>query len=432
MHLDSLNEQHPLRDTGCSNSDDAATLPRHRWYFVKEAFSPLVVERAIEDTHFKDSDVVVDPFCGSGTVPLTGALKKHRAMGFEVNPFLAFVSQTKLLQVKPDTLDRHLRAVATQARWGRTSPLESFSSFSEAGGSEKWLFNEEVLRTFEGGWGATTGIYGPARDILRLGLIGAAMDACNATKDGKCLRYRKDWEKLRLGRNDFLGAFEARINDIKTDLDESRNSENKGSVHLGDSRKTLRSEIKGHFKLCVTSPPYLNSFDYTDIYRPELFLGKFVSSKEELRALRFNTIRSHIQAKWERPKENAFGSLYNEAVDKIASRSDSLWSKNIPLMIQAYFEDMERILRDLRRLAKQDASVWFVVSTSAYAGVEVPVDLIIAHIGSKVGWFLRDVGVIRYLRSSGQHWQRWCESDARKPRLRESVIIFDASPHSKM
>ena len=25
------------------------------------------------------------------------------------------------------------------------------------------------------------------------------------------------------------------------------------------------------FKLCVTSPPYLNSFDYTDVYRPELF-----------------------------------------------------------------------------------------------------------------------------------------------------------------
>ena len=69
-------------------------------------------------------------------------------------------------------------------------------------------------------------------------------------------------------------------------------------------------------------------------------------------------------------------------------------------MVQAYFEDIERVLRDLRSLAKPDASLWLVVSTSAYVGVEIPVDLIIAHIGLKVGWFLREVGVLRYLRSS--------------------------------
>lgn len=431
MSLDSLNEKHPLRNSGYSNSDDAATLPRHRWYFVKEAFSPQIVDRAIEDAQLNESDLIVDPFCGSGTVPLAGALKKHHAMGFEVNPFLAFVSRTKLLQVKPKTIDHHLCSVVAQARRGRPSPLERFSSFSEAEGSDKWLFNDEVLRAFEGGWQATTGIYGAARDILRLALIGAAMDTCNATKDGKCLRYRKNWEDLYFGRSEFLSALEARVENIKTDLMEARTSEEIGSVHLGDCRRTLGTEIKGQVKLCVTSPPYLNSFDYTDIYRPELFLGKFVRSKEDLRALRFKTIRSHIQAKWEHPKENAFGTLYKEAVEKIISRTDSLWNKNIPLMIQAYFEDIERVLRDLRRVATPDASLWLVVSTSAYVGVEVPVDLIIAHIGAKVGWFLREVGVIRYLRSSGQHWQRWCEADVQKPRLRESVVILDATPVRK-
>ena len=50
-----------------------------------------------------------------------------------------------------------------------------------------------------------------------------------------------------------------------------------------------------------------------------------------------------------------------------------------------------------------DASVWLVVSTSAYASVEVPVDLILAELSQKCGWFLREVGVLRYLRSSSQH-----------------------------
>ena len=46
---------------------------------------------------------------------------------------------------------------------------------------------------------------------------------------------------------------------------------------VADSRHHLPDSFAG-FKLCVTSPPYLNSFDYTDIYRPELFLGGFVQS----------------------------------------------------------------------------------------------------------------------------------------------------------
>jgi DNA modification methylase len=432
MTIDTLNEKFPLRDSGYSNSLGSTDLARHRWYFVKEAFSPYVVERAIEDAHFEDSDIMVDPFCGSGTVPLTGSLKKRQAIGFEVNPFLAFVSQTKLHQVRFTTIDRNLSAVISKARRGKPSSLETFSSFSEAGGADKWLFNEQVLRTFEGGWSATSELRGPVRDLLRLALIGAVMDTCNATKDGKCLRYRRDWQNLNFGRSEFLNSFESRIAEIKEDVKLSPNPDGYGMVHLGDSRVTLKNHIKEKFKLCITSPPYLNSFDYSDVYRPELFLGKFIHSKEELRTLRHRTLRSHIQAKWIEPKENAFGCLYNEAVSQITARSEHLWNKRIPLMIQAYFEDIERVLRDLRNLAKPDASLWIVVSTSAYVGVEVPVDLIIGHIGSKVGWFLREVGVLRYLRSSGQRWNTWStEPSDQKPRLRESVVILDASSTRK-
>ena len=97
------------------------------------------------------------------------------------------------------------------------------------------------------------------------------------------------------------------------------------------------------------------------------------------------------------------------------------------MMVQAYFEDMEVILRGLRRRAQTNASLWLVVSTSAYAGVEVPVDLILAEIGQRTGWFLREVGVLRYLRSSSQHVKH-VEDDAKKSvPLREGVVIFDAS-----
>ncbi len=162
------------------------------------------------------------------------------------------------------------------------------------------------------------------------------------------------------------------------------------------SRKVLKGskQVKS-FSLCITSPPYLNTFDYTDIYRPELFLGKFVTNKQELYNLRLHTIRSHVQAKWSLPTLNDFGFLYQETISQIKENQENLMHKSIPVMIQAYFEDMFNLLKQLRSKAKKNASLWIVVSNSAYAGIEVPVDLILGDIGSKAGWYLKEI-VISY------------------------------------
>jgi len=412
---------------------DALVLPRHRWYFIKEAFSPSLVSQAIRDSKCNKNDLIIDVFCGGGTVPVTAALEGYSTVGFEVNPFLAFVAKTKLLQCNPKTIDKHLGIIADQALQGAISPLEVYSTFTDPGKAKKWLFNKDVLRAFEGGWRATVNQYGPVRDLLRLCLIGAAMDVCNAVKDGKCLRYRPDWEERQFGKEDFIKAFKRRVEEVKQDLEQYPLRALNADIRLIDSRKLGSSVLQGkRFKLCVMSPPYLNSFDYTDIYRPELFLGKFVKSQTDLQALRLKTIRSHVQVDWANPKQLDFGPLFTDSFLEIKKHADTLWNRRIPSMIQAYFEDIKRVLVNLTRLAREDASVWIVVSTSAYAGVEIPVDLIIANIGSQTGWLLRELKVMHYLRRvPGQQWKQLYERKNKRPHLRESIIIFDAKPLAK-
>jgi len=411
---------------------DNTDMPRHRWYHFKEAFSPNVVNYALEDAQCnKTKDLIIDPFSGSGTVAVTSTLNGYKAIGFEVNPFLAFVSATKLTQCRSNTIHKQLHSIIASIRRGEISPLEHFSTFSDTGDSEKWLFNKQVLRAFEGGWVPTSSMYKPVRDVARLCLIGAAMDACNAAKDGKCLRYRKDWKERSFGVSDFVNAFEKRMQEVIDDLEISPiNKDIESFIKLGDSRKMSSDIIQNQkFKLCVMSPPYLNSFDYTDVYRPELFLGRFVLNNEQLQILRHNTLRSHVQVKWAEPHEEYFGRHFFESFQELNERRENLWNNRIPLMVQAYFEDMKKILVNLMSLAKKDASVWIVVSTSAYAGVELPVDLIIADIATQVGWYLRDIKVIRYLkRVSGQQWDELSKRKEQRPHLRESIIILDAKP----
>jgi len=188
----------------------------------------------------------------------------------------------------------------------------------------------------------------------------------------------------------------------------------------GDARKALQRLKEDHrFKLCITSPPYLNTFDYTDIYRPELFLGHFVDNTDELYELRLKAVRSHLQAKWNDPTKSNFGSLYEGAIEHVKGNLDQLMNPRIPSMIQAYFEDMAKILSDLKNHAQDGAQAWLVVSNSAYADREIPVDLIIADIGAGLGWKLKEVAVLENIKRRKTKYSPSIET------LRESLIIFE-------
>jgi hypothetical protein len=432
LNSSALNNCFHLRDKGFSNGLNHKDSARHRWYLVKEAFSPQLVQSAIESCSLTNKDYIVDPFSGSGTSILEASLFGFNAIAFEINPFLSFVSNVKLTQSENTNIDKYKSPLIKHVSKGAKSDLEKYSTFSENGKS-KWLFNLPILRSFEGGWRYADGLSIRTKGLYHLALIGAAMDTCNAIRDGKCLRYRKDWVKKNYQKNDFINALDSRLSEIEFDLDNTPKVSENAQVLTGDVRQNIKilREKKVKFRLCITSPPYLNSFDYSDIYRPELFLGKFVANNEELMSLRLQTIRSHVQAKWATPTKSNFGFVYKKIMKEMEERTQLLWNRRIPLMIQAYFEDMSDILRSLRASAHSDAKVWLVVSTSAYAGIEIPVDLIIAEIATRQGWYLSEVGVLRNLRASGQHWQQWENISENLPKLRESVIILSAKPIRK-
>lgn len=424
-----LNNDFLLRDQGVSNALNTGDLPRHRWYFVKEGFSPKLVEQAIATDGVDRGDLLLDPFAGSGTAPLSAAMAGLRTIGYEVNPFLSFLAKSKLSQVNPERLRESSKTIQRGIAKPRPSSLEGFSTFAARNRWGRWLFNRGVLRTFEGGYQALTGVPQEHRSLLKLALINSAIECCNATRDGKCLRYRKDWRENRYDGTDLLEAFVAGADTLVEDLENTPLTNISASIVKGDARRLIRRSSK-KFRLCVTSPPYLNSFDYSDVYRPELFLGKFVSTNKSLMRVRLDALRSHLQASWKQPKKSDFGALYKRCINEVLEAQDELWDERIPTMIQAYFEDMESILRALRKRALPNASAWFVVSTSAYAGVQVPVDLILADIGQRAGWHLREVGVLRYLRSSSQQMNGLASKDRPAVPLRESVVILDASPRN--
>ena len=260
-----LNDDFQLRDQGVSNALNTGDLPRHRWYFVKEGFSPRLVERALQSEGVDEGEILLDPFSGGGTAPLTGAVMGMKARGFEVNPFLRFLSATKLLQTEPKSLERSSKAIAKSMGKPIVSALEGFSTFTKGNRWGRWLFPLDILRSFEGGMYGLSGVPQKHRNLLKLALLGAALDCCNAVRDGKCLRFQKGWQEDQASTADLIHRFEDRVQVITEDLDTSPLHNANAFVTEGDARKLVAKGRAEKFRLCVTSPPYLNSFDYSDV-----------------------------------------------------------------------------------------------------------------------------------------------------------------------
>ncbi len=421
-----VNHNYTLKDKGVSNTIDSLQLPRHRWYSYKEGFSPILVEHAISgiENFNLQRDVILDPFNGSGTVTLFSSINGYQSKGFEVNPFSSFISRVKETSLTPkeqDILNREKDILLKNCKRPRTSPLASFSTFSELNNSEKWLFNSSVLNSFEAGHRYLKSISNiKIKGLLKLAVINSVMDNCNAKKDGKCLRYKTNWLSLNYNQTSLIDSIEANIDRYLNDI-RSTTVVSNSKISTGDSRLLLK-KATGKFKLCITSPPYLNSFDYTDIYRPELFLGEFISSQEQLYNLRYKTLRSHINHKEKLDQSKSFGINYENIINSLENSSDLLWDSKIPSMIQGYFDDMKKIFEDLRKQADQNAELWVIVANSAYADLEIPTDLILAEIGAKTRWYLKEIGVLRYLHKRGSKYSPNISM------LRESVIIFSTSP----
>ena len=402
-------------------SSDWLSRARHRWYYVKEGFAPAFVEGVLREEGVKEGELLVDPFSGGGTVSLVGAERALRTEAWEVNPFLYFVSKAKLARIGKDCVARGSDRALDAMRQPVESRLEGYSTFTKGNRWGRWLFPTSVIRAFEAAKRVIMEMQeGGCRDVMMLALIGAAMDCCNAARDGKCLRFRKGWEEREASAMELAEEFGRRIEDVAVDLAADPLPGKSVRLHEGDVREGIY-DPGDSFRICITSPPYLNSFDYSDIYRPELFLGDFVASTTELMDIRLRTVRSHLQASWELAEDREFGETYAECAEELLRVNGSLWDRRVSAMVQAYFEDLKRVLAGLHVRAAGNASVWMVVSTSAYGGVEVPVDRIVAEVGESVGWAVRGVKVVRRLRASSQHVARG------RIGLRESVVVFDGS-----
>lgn len=401
----------------------------HRWYPFVEGYSKEFIEDILEELPFTPI-CALEPFCGSGTTPVELQNHNIKCYSFEVSPFMHLLSTVKLsrkynialFEYYVKEVTKKLSVIGPNIR--QMEPLPFGGTIVKKENSKKWNFHDpamdgildirNAIRTV-----VDSDIY---NKLFTIALASIIVQTSNVFRNGKCLSYKKGWETRILSRKEVHKFFLDKLNsifaeDIRIISKESPNVHNAEICYWGDVRKNIQQVPDGEVDLIITSPPYLNSRDYTDIYMLELKVLQLINSYEELRDLRKKTLRSHVQISYENiiPIEN---ERLKNILQKMSMNEHKAWNSDIVNMICGYFEDMQFLFSEFSKKMRKGGVIYFNVANSAYYGVEVPVDYIIADIAESCGFHVREIRKARDLKTSPQ------QSD-KIGKLRESVIVID-------
>lgn len=111
-------------------------------------FIPQIAERAIS-LLTSPGELVIDPYCGSGTTLVEAAMLNRRALGVDLNPLAVLIARTKTRPVSSDRLERLQRDL--RAALGGGSPVgELFkTSLHERASNDARLGDEWYKKWFQ-------------------------------------------------------------------------------------------------------------------------------------------------------------------------------------------------------------------------------------------------------------------------------------------
>jgi len=250
---------------------DVSEKSRSNIFNWRGQFTPQFIEYLV-DTFSSSHSLVVDPFCGSGTVLLEAAAKQLPAVGCEINPAAYAMSKFIAFSNLP-IVARHQVFQQVQNEVSRIAKAHNDIPIHEEGGNYRSKYKNLLACASD-----LFKAMGQKAELL-LALIVMMRAESN-------------------GRGTLSHTLHKACASVRDDLTNLPFSSSKIDVVLCDARETHK-KCCATADLIVTSPPYINVFNYHQNYRALLEVLGFdmlrvaeseIGSNRKNRGNRFRTV----------------------------------------------------------------------------------------------------------------------------------------------
>jgi DNA modification methylase len=344
--------------------------------------SPEVALDKIESLT-KTGAVVLDPMCGSGTVPRLAGEEGRRSIACDVDPLAVVITRTACKPAwSDDLLTRAKEVISESNRFRPTLP--------------SWIARDAESREFVEYWFDAPQRQALSRIAKVLGRrpsvddpLRIALSRLIVTKEGGASLAR-DTSHSRPHRVALTSDFDVHEAFLRSaekveKLLGDASPKHLPSVRTADAR-SLSFLKPGSVDLVVTSPPYLNAIDYLRGHRLSLvWLGYQIG---ELRELRGDSIGA------ERGLHSPSDKVISMACEAVPGLSDL--ADRDQRMVWRFAKDVDRLCRSLARVTRANGHLVFVVADSQLRGVPVSNSCLCRVIAQQNGFIFQE-SVIRPL-----------------------------------
>ena len=371
---------------------DNMSMPVHRWFRYSAGFAAQWVEKVLADWCIKSGQVVLDPFVGSGTVPVVCDSIGVNSIGIEAHPVVARICKAKLLWESDPNRVGHFATKVLKCAQDHESDISSYSQLILRSFDPKTLAALDGLKS---AWSLLRDS-SPESELIWLALTSILRPTSHAgTAQWQYILPNKTKKKVIHP----LLAFQRQIEIIKSDLRwmQTKAVRSKAKIIAGDAR-TFAESIPQKLDAVITSPPYANNYDYADALRFEMTFWGDVTGWGDIHdtVRKYLIVSSSQHSSRERLKasdlleSDAIEAIRDElsvAMEQLAKvRETHGGKKHYHTMIGAYCRDISQVLRQLRIACKPGSQMCWVIGDSAPYGVYCPIEKWIAKLAMAAGF----------------------------------------------
>jgi hypothetical protein len=361
----------------------AARHPIHSFHRYFGKLIPGIPRFAIE-TFSSPGDLVLDPFCGSGTTLVEAFLTGRKSVGADINPLAAFVSKVKTTPIEASNLESALTEVMW--RW------RSASSGSRDGGDpyvvniDHW-FRPEVKSQLHILRDVIRQIENNATREFFLGVFSAFIrGVSNADPQHVFPGYSKRMRALdSAGRvinveDSFLRASRKRIKAVAA-LPFDGFAPN---IHSGPLEEaSIQSQS---VDLVVTNPPYISSIRYLETMKIEMGWLDLLRSQEEYLKLDRNVTGTERFYKSDLTELPLTGIAVVDEIIRPLFEENPKMAKTV----SEYFMRMQRTFETLKTLVRPGGFVVIKIADSKVRSQVVRTPQIFVEMCGELGFALKE------------------------------------------
>lgn len=389
----------------------------HGVHEYKGKFNPQTARALLNLAALEPGEMVLDPYCGSGTTIVEAVQRGYSAVGLDINPLALHISRLKVgvLRTCPKALTAELETVlnrSTRLRKGKSTPRSEYLA--------RWL-PPQTLTAFESLFQASEEVSEGSRDILRL--LASDLLREYSLQDPSDLRVRRRSSPLpTMPIRDKLRERVASLLEKLISIQKYVHPDSLGraffeSVDVASSSGLPDFGLLSEVRAVVTSPPYAMALPYIDTQRLSLvWLG--LCDPGDLRSLEARLTGSREIGTGERRKfnerivQNAAllpgpeHEICQTMLDALGE-DDGFRRRAVPALLYRYFEQTAEMFASIRSVVAEGVPYFLVVghNTTTLGGKRFEINTP-SHLGSLAaaeGWQLDEVLELQTYQRFGLH-----------------------------